>query len=194
MSLAKRYITTCDEVFGYAAEEEPSLVHEPEPETKSEPESKARLQSALPDDADDEQWTAFVRGMIVASVDAVSASNGVGMFEMSPRRLADLDIVSQPQRVRAPSGRMIWVATFIYPVTATKFLRSPQRQYGAFCRSMRDYNGRMKSGEIERPADTSLSGALAVLHRAGPRGLQTWVSGERFPETERRYQKVAGIF
>jgi hypothetical protein len=153
--------------------------------------------TSLPSEVDgvtDAQWTQFVRGMICAPLIAVSASNALGMFEIMPRRLADLGIVSKLARSKSPQGRTIWVAIFVPPLTCDRFLKSPQAQYGAFTDSMCDYVQKMDSGEIEKPSETSISGALAILHRAGPKGLSSWKSNNRFPSTEKSYNRVAGLF
>ena len=142
----------------------------------------------------DEHWSQFVRHMGNPELlSTVSESNALGMFQLMPRRLADLGIVTNVQRAKSPAGRTIWVAVFVPPMTCAAFLRSPQEQYRAFARSMRDYADRLQSGEVSRGM-LSLSGALAVLHRAGPRGLQTWTRGERFPATIAVHERVAGVF
>jgi len=151
------------------------------------------LRSEIPG-VSDESWSQFVRCMgDPALLSAVSESNALGMFQLMPRRLADFKIVTKVVRSRSPSGRTIWVAVFVPPMTCKAFLRSPQEQYRAFAQSMRDYADRMRRGEIER-GDMSLSGALAILHRVGPQGLQTWATGERFPATVEAYERVAGVF
>lgn len=153
---------------------------------------EASLTSVLPI-ASDQQWTQFVRGMVCAAPHEVSEANALGMFQLMPRRLADLGIVDQLAR-RQMGVRAIWVAEFVGPLTCEQFLRSPQAQYGAFAQSMRDYHQRMQSGEIERAPGMSASEALAVLHRAGPRGLEAWQRGDRFPTTEKLVTRVAGVF
>jgi hypothetical protein len=60
--------------------------------------------------------------------------------------------------------------------------------------SMKDYVSQIESGEIEKSVNMSLSGALAILHRCGPKGLHTWETGERFPSTIAAYDRAAGIF
>lgn len=156
-------------------------------------EDGGQVKSQLPG-VSDECWTQFVRGMITADADSVSPSNALGMFELMPRRLADLQIVAKLARAKGPSGRTVWVAVFIPPLTSDKFLKSPEAQYKVFTKSTQDYAKRVNSGEIEKDDDMSLSGALAILHRCGPSGLKTWSSGLRFPATEATYDRVAGVF
>lgn len=202
MKLAQRYANLF-EVFGDDggdAVEEPLVVPvKADPrvargDTLLDDGDEAKLPSALPG-VEDEKWTQFVRGMIVAKPEEVSPSNAVGMFFIMPRRLADLGVVSEPQRQTSPvSGRTVYVATFVAPLTSDKFLKNPDEQYRVFCQSMKDYADKMSRGDIERDGDMSLSGALAVLHRAGPTGLDSWSRGDRFPATEAAYDRVAGIF
>lgn len=154
--------------------------------------------SAIPsplDGVSSEKWTAFVRAMLTAPLSAVSASNALGLFEMMPRRLGDLGLVTGLARTRSPrSKRTIWTGRFVAPLTSDHFLKSPEVQYRVFEQSIVDYATRIADGEIEKDAEMTLSGALAILHRCGPRGLQTWAKGERFPATVRAYERAAGIF
>lgn len=152
----------------------------------------AGLKSALPG-VSDECWTQFVKALMTADANSVSKSNALGVFELMPRRLADLGVVRRLKRGKSPEGRTIYVAVFVPPMTCDRFLRSPQAQYRVFCKSMVDYDNRMSKGEIVR-GDVSRSGALALLHRAGPNALQTWKSGEQFSGTKKIYDKCAGIF
>lgn len=153
------------------------------------------LPSALPD-VSDGAWAEFVRRMARASLDAVSEANALGMFELQVRRLADLGYVDSKSVARRQSrrGRTIWVARFIAPMTCAKFLRSPQAQYRAFCRSMIDYATKMSDGVIVRPARMQLAAPLAILHRAGPHGLVSWSRGDRRPETEALVKRVEELF
>lgn len=201
MSLARRYSRIAEAVFGY---EDEQLVHEvTRPDGAGDDLLVARgdtlvdnhptiLRSQLPD-VSDEAWTQFVRGLAVAKPNHVSESNALGIFEIMPRRLADLGLVGNLKR-RKHGRKTIWVAVFVPPLTPEKFLRSPELQYRTFVRSMRDYDQRMQSGDIPAAPGVSRAGALAILHRAGPYGLRNWTEGDRFETTERIYDQVAGIF
>lgn len=143
----------------------------------------------------DAAWTKFVRAMVTQRVAHVTASNALGMFEMTPRRLKDLGLVTHLVRATSPStGKPIWVAQFVRPMTCAKFLKSPVAQYAVFCRSMLDYVHRMSTGEIARPADMTLAGALALLHRCGPSGIRTWLESRRLTETEAAYWRAQEAF
>jgi hypothetical protein len=154
-----------------------------------------KIPSALPG-VDDDAWTQFVREMAIAPLTSVSRSNALGMFAIMPRRLADFGLVKKLQRTQSANDplRTIWVAVFVPPLTCEMFLKNPQVQYRVFGQSMRDYAKKMNDGSIERDPRMSLSGALAILHRCGPSGLETWKNGDRFPETMMTYDRVAGVF
>jgi hypothetical protein len=152
-------------------------------------EFEAWMESPLPS-VSGEAWTKFIRSMIVQPLDAVSPSNALGLFAMTPRRLADFGIVIRLQRSKK-GKRTIWAARFPVPGADQKFLTSAGTQYRAFFSSMADYAEKIKSTEILMDPNMSLSGALAILHRAGAHGLFSW---RKFPDTVALYERVAGIF
>lgn len=152
------------------------------------------LASELPG-VSDEAWAAFVCGMATRGATDISEGNALGMFELTPRRLADLGYVANVTRSRNhATGRTIWVAKWLGTMSTAKFLRNPRAQYGAFVKSMKNYAEKISAGEIRKPEGMSLAGALAVLHCAGPKGLETWMKGDRFPTTEMIYNRVAEAF
>ncbi len=149
----------------------------------------------------DEKWTEFVNAMRTAELGDVSDSNALGAFEMKMRRLGDLGLVKNLRCVRSPdTNRLIWEGDFVAPMTAKRFLSDPDAQYKAFSDSMRAYRKSIKNGEVPWPQGglvdgTTFSGVLAILHRAGPKGIANFSSPEsRFPETEELYKKANGIF
>lgn len=158
----------------------------------------ARVVPSLIEGVSDQAWTEFVMAMRTAQPGAVSASNALGMFELKPRRLADLGLVRNVALTRSPTNRMAWVGEFVAPLTQKKFLGSPEVQYRAFAESMRRYVDGLTDGTVpseSRPEDMTLSGALAILHRCGPNGLKSWANEDkRFPDTIALYDKVNGIF
>lgn len=115
-------------------------------------------------------WSTFVRTMTVAPIAAVSRSNAVGMFEMKPERMAELGVLERLQRARGSSGRMIKIGAWVDPMYGRRLMRSVKEQYALFERSMVDYAGKIACGEVRSPEGLSLSGALALLHKPGPRG------------------------
>lgn len=155
----------------------------------------AALSSPLPD-VSDEAWTRFVHLCAQAPLRSVSASNALGMFEMFPRRLADLKLVENLRRTKAKSGRTVWTGRFVAPMTAEKFLTDAQIQYRVFCLSMLDYAKQITRGEISVSANCGLtmSGVLALLHRCGPRGVESWTKGNSFESTRQFVERAQGVF
>jgi hypothetical protein len=170
------------------------------------PPIQAQPAKVLPSPIDgisNEDWTSFVLAMRTASLGAVSASNSLGMFEMRPRRLADIGLIDANTLTgtRAASGRLVWVGEWVKPLSQRVFLETPALQYKAFAASIVKYIDGLRDGEIQQPAegvddDMSLSGALAILHRCGPNGLVSWGrdTGARFNDTIELYSKANEIF
>ncbi len=165
----------------------------------SAPVPSRALKSEIPG-VSDEAWTTFAKALKTASPSAVSASNAFGMFELKPRRLEDLGLVTNTTCTRSPTGRMVWVGEFVPPMTLKSFLGSPKLQYRAFAASMKNYVDRLRNGSIPRPDGgkpdgMTLSGALAILHRCGPSGLKTWNDeSKRFEDTKALYENANGVF
>jgi hypothetical protein len=143
-------------------------------------------------EATDAQWTEFVRVMRTAPSTNVSASNNLGCFEMTLRRLNDLGVLSELKRTRSvKSNRVIWAATKeVDHDAARKFLKSISLQFKIFERSMKEYCSQLSVGAVKLPAGATLSGCLALLHRAGFAGLNS----ARFPATQDLYNSANGIF
>jgi hypothetical protein len=144
----------------------------------------------------DEAWAKFVYICATAPRRHVSASNAYGMFEMFPRRLADFGLVTNLRRARAASGRVVWEGDFVAPLTAELFLSSLRAQYRAFCLSIVDYAERIARGHIKvsAAAGLTLSGVLALLHRAGPHGVESWTKGKCFETTRSLVERAHGVF
>lgn len=163
------------------------------------PEKKEPLLKSEIADVPDEAWTAFVREMKVADPAAVSETGEMGMFAMKPRRLADLGLMHAVRSAPSPNRKLAWVGEFVKPLTHKKFLASPKDQYDAFVKSMTKYAVALTKGEVALPEDglppdVTLSGALALLHRGGPRALVNFCDGERFPATEELFMRTNGLF
>lgn len=148
----------------------------------------------------DKAWTRFVSCMRTAEPRAISASNALGAWEMKPRRLSDLGRMKELSSVRSPSGRMAWTGEWVPPLTTDAFLSDQKEQYRTFSESMTRYVAGLRDGSIKRPKDgvkrgTTLSGVLAILHRAGPQALAQWnIDERRFPDTVALFEKCNGIF
>jgi hypothetical protein len=158
------------------------------------------LKSEIPG-VSDEAWTEFAHAMRTADLKTVSSSGALGMFGLKQRRLADLGLMKNvtPANTRT-TGKMQWKGEWVPPLTEKKFLASAVEQYKAFGASMRQYieglsDGSVKQPEEGLPADMTMSGVLAVLHRCGPSGLATWMDVEdRFPQTVTLFSNANGIF
>lgn len=138
-----------------------------------------------------DQWTRFVDAMKTAPSSAVSEANALGAFEMKPIRLGDLGLVHRLTHTKsAKSGKTIWKGAFVAPHTSDSFLKNIRFQYRVFAKSMTDYASKISVGEIQLQAGMTLSGALAVCHRAGLAGLR----GARKPKTQELFERVNGIF
>ena len=141
-----------------------------------------------------EAWTDFVLSMRAGALDAVSASNGLGMFDLRYKRLADLGLVENVRYKRDPiTNRSVQVADWIAPMTREGFLKSARDQYKAFVLSMRAYAGALQSGALPAPPGVTLSGALAILHRGGPSALRKW-GEQQFEQTRDLVKRVNGVF
>lgn len=148
----------------------------------------ARLPSPFPPVPTD-AWTAFVRAMATQATGTISPSNGLGLFEMKPRRLQDLGLMMDVVPLRR-NGKCVWTGRFVSPLSPRRFLSDPVLQYNTFVASMTDYTGRIDRGDLVLPDGMSRAGALAILHRSGPAGLK----GERFESTQRLFEQVREIF
>ncbi|MES2179851.1 MAG: hypothetical protein V4550_18465 [Gemmatimonadota bacterium] len=163
------------------------------------------LKSELPN-VSNAAWTSFVFAMKVAPLDAVSPSNGLGMFDIRYKRLADLKLVENLRYKRDPiTNRSVQVADWVPPLTRDLFLKSANAQYKVFVASCRAYYKLLKEAEhydecalrpdFERPDDVSMSGALAILHRGGRAALEKWSDPEnRFEATLELFRNANGVF
>lgn len=145
------------------------------------------------DGVSDIAWTNFVRAMMTQSHDRVSESNCIGMFELTPRRLADLGLIKPGSLARGKSkkGRTIWAAELVDGIRPDTLLKSPRAQYRIFSLSMKKYADDIAGGTIAKNETMSLAGALAILHRAGPHGLK---SETLFPATQAAFIRAKDIF
>lgn len=140
--------------------------------------------SGVPDAA----WTRLVCTLETAPLRHISESNGLGCYEMRPRRLGDLGLMTDLHIARR-GKRQIWEGTFVPPLTQIAFLANPILQYSALAESIARYDVNLN----DLPEGVSRSGALAILHRAGPSGLTSWMR-TRIPSTERLFERTNEIF
>lgn len=162
-----------------------------------EPDARTVVRSPLPR-VSDQAWAGFTKVFINPAND-ITPHFRYGLFEFSVRRLCDLGLMANPSTVDN-SGRMVWVAQWIPPLTLRRFLSSKQGQYETFVKSMLDYSRSIDLDPLDNieGVKPSLSGLLAVAHRAGLQGLQTWVRSpeERveFSHTTQFFLRANGIF
>ncbi len=130
----------------------------------------ALLKSPLPG-VSDAGWDAFVRALDVQPADAVSASGGLGSYDIRPRRLVEIGLAENFRIDREPGRRDRQGCDF---KSSKLFLADPRRQLAALARSIARYHAEVASGAIQVPAGLSLSGALAILHRGGRGALAAW--------------------
>lgn len=150
------------------------------------------LHSPLPG-VSSSSWARFVTALDVQDIKAVSSSNGLGAFDLRPRRLVELRYATNLRPVRSPtSGRQLYVCDFVAPWTREQFLSDPVAQYGVLAHSIGEYHRALSRGEIPLPDKMSLAGALAILHRGGNGALKAWPV--LFPETRVLYDAARSAF
>ncbi len=97
-----------------------------------------------------------------------------------------------------------WTAEWVAPMTKEKFVASGKVQYGTFIASIRKYIpavckdfGKYVGQKIAGKKMT-LSGLLALTHRAGFKGAAGWLENpeqrKKFPHTTETYLKATGAF
>lgn len=147
-----------------------------------------------------EQWIRFVQVMGDRSnANSSSPSGHLGFFRFSYPRLAELGLV-----VNARRDKKVWQGAFIPPLTLEGFLGSFPLQHRAFALSSGDFATHLAEehassvgSDVDGVAAT-LSGLLAVLHRAGHRGFDSWISSaedrKKYPNTTAAFKAANGIF
>lgn len=148
-------------------------------------------------------WTTFAKKLKGPNAIRYGA---YGVFAMSVRRLADLGLVKDVKRVKDPkTGRPVWTGTWVAPMTQQAYMSSLSTQYKAFAKSMALYAALYKKARAARPQvyakaaggkPLTMSGFLALAHRAGGRGALSAVAlpSKRFPQTWGFALRANGIF
>ncbi len=161
------------------------------------PPARTLLRSELDDVADDE-WTQWVTAMKVADPTTVADNGALGMFAMKPRRLEDLGLMTNVAPSTRKKGAMGWQGEWIAPMTQDAFLGNASIQYRVLAASTKLYADAIAAGDLVAPdcdEEITLSGALALLHRCGPRGLEQWADAtKRLPATLELFQRTNGVF
>jgi len=133
-----------------------------------------------------EACDAFVRAMSTQAITATSRAGWIGSFELRPRRLGEIEVMTNVRR-----GPHSWTGDLLPGYESLP--KSGTKQYEVFARSNKLYDDQMTSGEIARPDGVSRSGALAVLHCGGREALVTWPKGA-FKSTKILFEKTNGTF
>lgn len=147
------------------------------------------------------QWIDFVRFCSNGNPRTVTPSFRLGVFELSVRRLCDLDAMKNP-RISKYHGNQVWDADWSNPRNLRAFHDDPMMQYKLFAESIRRYGDdsmvRDQVGQQIDGASMTLSGALIVAHRGGLPGLLAWTvdpsKREKHRITAEHYQKGNGLF
>ena len=135
-------------------------------------------------------WQRFVAVLEVQMIGDVSASGGLGSFDMRPRRLVELEYATGLRSVRTDEGRQVQACDLIR--SQRRFLADTIAQYAAFQRSCVLYSQAMQRGDIKKPDDVSLSGALCILQVGGKGALAGWP--KLFENTRARYEAAKDLF
>ena len=132
-------------------------------------------------------WQSFAEVLEVQAVGAISASGGLGAFDIRPRRLVELGYATNLRRF---DGRQF--CDFAAPWTQARFLTDPFAQHAVLSKSMQAYYDALRRGEIVKPKDMTMSGALAVLHVGGRGALAGWP--KLFDNTRALFEAAQGVF
>lgn len=138
-------------------------------------------------------WQRFVSALEVLPINAVSKSGGLGSYDIRPRRLVELGYATGLRSLRTDEGhRQVQACDFAPPWTKARFLADPVAQYTVLAKSTRAYYDALRRGELMRPSDVSIAGALAILHIGGRGALAGWP--KLFEHTRAIYESARGAF
>lgn len=161
---------------------------------RTQPLSESPILNVTPD-----AWEQYRHRMAdVANAHRVSDTGHIGLYRFGIPRLAEIGLMANPQK----EGRN-WRAAWIPWLTLEGLLGSIRAQTEVFRLSTGDHTFDIQktSSLVGRSAEgqrTTLSGLLAVAHRAGFRGLQSWLvradDRKRFPNTTAAFRAANGLF
>lgn len=137
-------------------------------------------------------WERFVKTLEVQLSSATSESGGFGAYSMRPQRLIELGYAQKLPPTRTAAGRQIQECEFVLPWTKKRFCTDALVQFEAFSKSNVVYYRALMNGELKKPKEVSLSGALAILHKGGEGALRAWP--KLFTDTRDFYERAKGIF
>ncbi len=151
-------------------------------------------------DVADEAWDAFVRAIALyvapdstelrpRPIRHISISGGYGSFDLRPRRLAELGVLTNVRR----DERGKCTGDFVPPYSETELLRNSVLQYNLFVSSVKKYDEDIIEGRVCLPDGVSRSGAHAVLHCGGRGALLRWPDGA-FRTTQEVFDRTNNLF
>ena len=135
----------------------------------------------------DATWDRFVRAMSTQMIRDISKGGGIGSFDLRPRRLGELGVLSNMRR----DENRRWVGDFVAPYTRETFLQNAILQYKVFSLSMKKYDEELVKMNI--PDGASHSGCLAILHCGGHGALEQWPD-KAFKNTRTVFDRTNNIF
>jgi len=136
-----------------------------------------------------EAWQSLVAPLEAQPAGAVSDSGCLGAYSISPRRLVELGYAANLRRV---DGGKRQVCDFVLPWTQSRFLADPIAQYAVLVKSMRAYYDALRGGELAKPKEMTIAGALVVLHIGGRVALKSWP--KLFSNTRALHDAAQGAF
>ena len=150
-------------------------------------------------------WSGFVRGMKGKDSKAITPGYTLGLFNFGMRRLVDLGLASNPHKGDY-KGKTVWLADWVPALSPgpDKFLDDAHAQYQALGKSMKLYGDQIKKeipeviGSVLDGKPVTMSGLLAVAHRAGWQGLKDWLGDASVRAAHKQstdaFNKLNGLF
>ena len=144
------------------------------------------------------EWSQFAINLRGKSAKTITPGYSLGLFGFGMRRLVDLGLASNPHK-GTYKGKTVWLADWAPQLTPgpDTFLNTAQGQYNAFVKSMQLYAAQVHKEIPEAIGSTldgkpvTLSGLLAVAHRAGWQGLKDWMGD---PAVRAAHKQSGDIF
>jgi hypothetical protein len=143
------------------------------------------LESVTPD-----AWSRFVAALEVQPLHAISRTGTLGAYGIRPSRLVELGYAIKLRRTGPNGARQ--ECDFVAPWTQERFLKDLFAQHAVLVRSHRAYYDALRCGELKKPTEVSIAGALAILHVGGQGALENWTN--LFDRTRTIYKRAQGAF
>lgn len=150
----------------------------------------------------DAAWGRLVTAFEVQPTRAVSASGGLGAYDLRPRELVESGLATNLRYVSKPGQRAHHECDLLPQGSAgpqdparlrEAFLRDPLAQLAALGRVVSRYHQQLMSGELQVPQGLSVAGAIALLRRGGRGALASWPDGT-LPNTRSFVERAREAF